>query len=136
MEFILSNRNCEKLEDVRRKFNWQVVSKGDTWYVLDPVVSSVQRNVKYYATDLLYDVARLAPLMLSENPPEDRVVAVFGIRECGVDGIEFVHPRLDAWRYHYKDIFMLREVVGDRGERSFDLFQARGERTEVEEEEF
>ena len=135
MEFNLSNRNRTMLENVHRKFNWKLVSEGDTWYVLDPVMNSVHRNTKSYATDLLYDVARLTPLMHSEDLPEDRFVAVFGIREFGVDGVEFVYPRLDAWKYNYKDIFLLREVPDDRGRRSFILYRATGERKMEEEEE-
>ena len=135
MEFILNDTEREILEAINRKFNWEIAGEGDTWYVLNAVMESIRTNTKHYYTDVLYDVARLTPLMWSNDPAEDRFVAVFGIREFGIDGIEFVNSRLDAWKYNYKDIFLLREVSDDRGRRSFILYRAMGERKMEEEEE-
>lgn len=135
MEFILNDTEREILEAIDRKFNWEIAGEGDTWYVLNAVIESIHKNTKHYSTDVLYDVARLTPLMWSNDPAEDRFVSAFGIRDCGIDGIRFIDSRLDAWKYNYKDIFLLREVSDDRGRRSFILYRATGERKMEEEEE-
>lgn len=127
MEFILTEKAERLLNQLHERFLWKCVSTCDSWYVLDKVMCSVKENVSHYATDLLYDVARLAPLMNSEEAPQNRFVAAFGIRDMGVDGIGFIEHRIGKYGTYYRDLFLLEELEDDYGRRIFNLYRMVGE---------
>lgn len=130
MEFVLTEKEKAFLEEIRQKFIWKNVAEGDTWYVLDEVIKAADEHTQHYKTDLLYEVARLAPLMQSEEPPQERPVAAIGIRTMGVDGIHFIHARLEAHDCHYNALFLLEEGADYCGRRMFKLWRMEREADE------
>lgn len=130
MSFCMSEQTVSRLGVIHRKFDWEIAADGETWYVLDKVMRSVEKNTIHYMTDLLYDVARLAPLMISDENPQKRLVAAFGVRTMGVDGINMMFHRLDDWDLHYNEIFLLEEDDNGFGDRMFRLWKMVGEADE------
>jgi hypothetical protein len=119
----MSEQTVSRLGVIHRKFDWEIAADGETWYVLDKVMRSVEKNTIHYMTDLLYDVARLAPLMISNEKPQKRLVAVFGVRTMGIDGTDMVFHRLDDWDVHYNALFLLEEDDNGYGGRMFRLWK-------------
>lgn len=126
MSFILPERDKYHLKEIHRKFDWEIAADGETWYVLNDVMLAIDEYTSGYMTDVLYDVARLAPLMISEEPPQKRLVAAFGVRTMGVDGINMMFHRLDDWDLHYNEIFLLEEDDNGYGGRMFRLWKMVG----------
>lgn len=130
MSFCMSEQTVSRLGVIHRKFDWEIAADGETWYVLNDVMLAIEEHTCGYMTDVLYDVARLAPLMISEEPPQKRLVAAFGVRPMGVDGIDMMFHRLDDWDVHYNEIFLLEEDDNGYGGRMFRLWKMVGEADE------
>ena len=130
MSFVLSEKAAFRLAEIQRKFNWEIAADGETWYVLDDVMRAIDKYTCNYMTDILYDVARLAPLMISKEAPQKRLVAAFGVRTMGVDGIDMMFYRLEDWGEHYNMIYLLEEDDNGYGGRMFRLWRMESEACE------
>lgn len=113
----ICNTHSEKLDAVYRSFSWDEIDTGspDSVYIYDQVLKSIAKHTSAYLTDCLYhfqDAQARIRLMISDG--EYGLVALFSIREMGVDGISFTFSRLDQCgdsreklASEYKDLFSL-----------------------------
>lgn len=112
-----SSKICsEKLNAILNAFTWTRVDEDapDSMHIYNAVMKSICNYTRRFQTDFLYDVLDITACVEQMKAHEELgVVSTIAIRECGVDGINFLYCWLkdftspDQVKKRYFDIFYL-----------------------------